>query len=128
MACEQTFTWLSRHKKILYAMHKCHLHFYLHRMVKCRNKYITIQDKDLYVYVIKHNANIFSKFKFFGNNIILVTKALTSEGKRGWLCSLEHAARPKPKAGRMQWELSRLCHVTKNNHLIIFTTVYYGLL
>ena len=27
-----------------------------------------------------------------------------------------------------QWELSRLCHVTKNNHLIIFTTVYYGLL
>ena len=27
-----------------------------------------------------------------------------------------------------KWELSRLCHVTKNNHLIIFTTVYYGLL
>ena len=27
-----------------------------------------------------------------------------------------------------QWELSWLCHVSKNNHLIIFTTVYYGLL
>ena len=27
-----------------------------------------------------------------------------------------------------QWELSRLCHVTKNNHLIIFATVYYSLL
>ena len=27
-----------------------------------------------------------------------------------------------------QCELSQLCHVTKNNHLIIFTTVYYGLL
>ena len=27
-----------------------------------------------------------------------------------------------------QWELSQLCHVTKNNQLIIFTTIYYGLL
>ena len=41
MVCEQTFAWLSRHKKILCAMRKCHFHFYLHRMVKRRNKYIT---------------------------------------------------------------------------------------
>ena len=41
MACEQTFAWLSRHKKILSAMPKIHFHFYLHRMVKRRNKYIS---------------------------------------------------------------------------------------
>ena len=41
MACEQTFAWLSRHKKILCAMPKNQFHFYLHRMVKRRNKYIT---------------------------------------------------------------------------------------
>lgn len=41
MACEQTFAWLSRHKKILCAMTKCHFHFYLHRMIKRRNTYIT---------------------------------------------------------------------------------------
>ena len=41
MACEQTFAWLSRHKKILCAMPKIHFHFYLHRMVKRRNKYIS---------------------------------------------------------------------------------------
>ena len=40
MACEQTFAWLSRHKKILCAMEKVHFHFYLHRMVKRRNSYI----------------------------------------------------------------------------------------
>lgn len=38
MACEQTFAWLSRHKKVMCAMQKCHFHFYLHRMVKRRNK------------------------------------------------------------------------------------------
>ena len=27
MACEQTFAWLSRHKKIMCAMNKCHFHF-----------------------------------------------------------------------------------------------------
>ena len=32
------------------------------------------------------------------------------------------------KTSFSKWELSRLCHVTKNNHLIIFTTIYYGLL
>lgn len=41
MAAEQTFGWLSRHKKILCAMPKIHFHFYLHRMVKRRNKYIS---------------------------------------------------------------------------------------
>lgn len=41
MSCEQTFAWLSRHKKIMCAMQKCHFHFYLHRMVKRRNNYIS---------------------------------------------------------------------------------------
>ena len=41
MCCEQTFSWLSRHKKILCAMNKRHFHFYLHRMVIRRNKYIS---------------------------------------------------------------------------------------
>ena len=40
MACEQTFAWLSRFKKILCAMHKAHFHFFLHRIVKRRNSYI----------------------------------------------------------------------------------------
>ena len=40
MCCEQTFAWLSRFKKILCAMPKEHFHFYMHRMVKRRNKYI----------------------------------------------------------------------------------------
>ncbi|XP_046864599.1 uncharacterized protein LOC124459114 [Xenia sp. Carnegie-2017] len=39
MAAEQTFVWLSRFKKILCAMPKVHHLFYLHRMVKHRNKY-----------------------------------------------------------------------------------------
>ena len=41
MSCEQTFAWLSRYKKILCAMPKTHHHFYLHRMVKRRNNYIS---------------------------------------------------------------------------------------
>lgn len=41
MTCEQTFSWLSRFKKILTAMPKIHHHFYLHQMVKRRNKYIS---------------------------------------------------------------------------------------
>lgn len=41
MSCEQTFAWLSRHKHILCSMPKTHFHFYLHRMVKRRNKYIS---------------------------------------------------------------------------------------
>ena len=41
MSCEQTFAWLSRYKKILSAMPKIHHHFYLHRMVQRRNKYIS---------------------------------------------------------------------------------------
>ena len=39
MAAEQTFVWLSRFKKILCAMPKVHHLFYLHHMVKRRNKY-----------------------------------------------------------------------------------------
>ena len=34
MPCEQTFAWLSRHKKIICTMNKCHFLFYLHRLVK----------------------------------------------------------------------------------------------
>ena len=41
MVCEQTFAWLSRYKKILCSMPKVHHHFYLHRMVKRRNNYIS---------------------------------------------------------------------------------------
>lgn len=41
MACEQTFAWLSRYKKILCAMPKTHHHFYLHRQVQRRNNYIS---------------------------------------------------------------------------------------
>ena len=41
MSCEQTFAWMSRYKKILSAMPKIHHHFYLHRMVQRRNKYIS---------------------------------------------------------------------------------------
>ena len=40
IAAEQTFAWLSRHKKVLCAMPKVHFHFYLHRLVKRRNAYI----------------------------------------------------------------------------------------
>ena len=39
MAAEQTFVWLSRFKKILCAMPKVHHLFYLHRLMKRRNKY-----------------------------------------------------------------------------------------
>lgn len=39
MAAEQTFVWLSRLKKVLCAMPKVHHLFYLHRIVKHRNKY-----------------------------------------------------------------------------------------
>ena len=41
MTCEQTFAWFSRYKKILCAMPKVHHHFYIHRMVKRRNAYIS---------------------------------------------------------------------------------------
>lgn len=41
MCCEQTFAWLSRYKRIVVAMQKRHHHFYLHRMVKRRNNYIS---------------------------------------------------------------------------------------
>ncbi|XP_038069366.1 uncharacterized protein LOC119738534 [Patiria miniata] len=39
MICEQTFVWLSRYKKIVCAMPKHRHLFYIHRMVKRRNKY-----------------------------------------------------------------------------------------
>ncbi len=41
MVCEQTFSWLSRYKRIVCAMPKVHHHFYLHRMIKRRNSYIS---------------------------------------------------------------------------------------
>lgn len=39
MACEQTFVWASRLKKIVCAMGRLHQFFFLHRSVKRRNKY-----------------------------------------------------------------------------------------
>ena len=42
MACEQTFAWMSRFKKIVCSMPKVHHHFYLHHMVTRRNKYISL--------------------------------------------------------------------------------------
>ena len=39
MSCEQTFAWLSRFKKVICAMLKTHFHFFLRRMIKCRNLY-----------------------------------------------------------------------------------------
>ena len=38
-AAEQTFVWVARYKHILCAMSKVHHLFYLHRMVRRRNKY-----------------------------------------------------------------------------------------
>jgi hypothetical protein len=39
MACEQTFIWASRFKKVMCAMPHFHQFFFLHRIVKYRNKY-----------------------------------------------------------------------------------------
>ena len=39
-AGEQTFTWLARFRHILCGMNKVHHLFYLHRMVRRRNKYV----------------------------------------------------------------------------------------
>lgn len=39
MACEQTFVWASRLKKIACAMSRLHQFFFLHRSVKRRNRY-----------------------------------------------------------------------------------------
>lgn len=39
MACEQTFVWASRFKKVMCAMPHIHQFFFLHRMVKYKNTY-----------------------------------------------------------------------------------------
>ncbi len=39
MACEQTFVWASRFKKVICSMPHIHHLFFLHRIVKYRNKY-----------------------------------------------------------------------------------------
>lgn len=39
MSAEQVFAWLSRYKRILSAMPKTHHLYYLHQLVKRRNKY-----------------------------------------------------------------------------------------
>ena len=39
MACEQTFIWASRFKKVMCAMPHIHHFFFLHRLVKYRNRY-----------------------------------------------------------------------------------------
>jgi hypothetical protein len=41
VACEQTFAWMNRYRKIMCAMTKDHFHFYMHRLVKRRSKYIS---------------------------------------------------------------------------------------
>ena len=38
-ACEQTFSWLARYHKILSSLPKVHNHFFLHRLIKRRNRY-----------------------------------------------------------------------------------------
>ena len=42
MVCEQTFAWLSRYKRIIGSMPKIHFLFFLHRMIKHRNDYISM--------------------------------------------------------------------------------------
>ncbi len=39
MACEQTFIWASRFKKVMCAMPHVHQFFFLHRLVQYRNRY-----------------------------------------------------------------------------------------
>ena len=39
MACEQTFAWLGRFKKVLNSTPKVHYHFLMHRLVITRNRY-----------------------------------------------------------------------------------------
>jgi hypothetical protein len=39
LACEQTFIWASRFKKVMCAMPHIHQFFFLHRIVKHRNRY-----------------------------------------------------------------------------------------
>ena len=39
MTAEETFSWMSRYKKILNSMKKTHFHFVLHRLIKDRNRY-----------------------------------------------------------------------------------------
>ena len=39
MACEQTFIWASRFKRVMCAMPHLHQFFFLHRLVKYRNRY-----------------------------------------------------------------------------------------
>ena len=39
MACEQTFAWLGRFKKVLNSTPKVHYHFIMHRLVITRNRY-----------------------------------------------------------------------------------------
>ena len=38
-SAEQTFIWLGKFKKILNSMNKRHHHFFLHCLVKARNRY-----------------------------------------------------------------------------------------
>ena len=39
ICAEQTFTWLSRYKKIFNSISKIHFYFMLHRIIKARNRY-----------------------------------------------------------------------------------------
>ena len=46
MVAEETFTWLSRYKKILNSMKRIQFHFVLHRLVINRNRYSSNMYKD----------------------------------------------------------------------------------
>jgi len=69
MSCEQTFAWLSRYKKILCSIPKVHHHFYLHRMVKHRNSYITYCYKNgkRPIHSIKETSKLFSEWNILIN-------------------------------------------------------------
>ena len=59
-ACEQTYSWLSCFHRILSSVPRVHNHFFLHRMVKKRNKYNSYcysQGKKTVLPNVKHSSN-----------------------------------------------------------------------
>ena len=68
IACEQTFAWMSRHKKIVCFMPKTHHHFYVHRMVKDKMHTFltaTCMDLDQYMQKSPELSNILSNAALF---------------------------------------------------------------
>ena len=58
MCAEQTFSWLSRYRRILCAMPKTHHLFFLHRLVKRRNKYTELCRKLEREPLLPHSVDI----------------------------------------------------------------------